>query len=51
MFAPRAACLISENGPLYVSDTGHHRLLGWRNLPTTDSQPADLVIGQPDFNS
>lgn len=50
MFAPRAACLISENGPLYVSDTGHHRILGWLNLPTTDSQPADLVIGQPDFN-
>ena len=29
MFGPRAACLISENGPLWVSDTGHHRLLGW----------------------
>ncbi len=51
MFAPRAACLISENGPLWVSDTGHHRLLGWRNLPTIDSQPADWVIGQPNFNS
>lgn len=51
MFGPRAACLISENGPLWVSDTGHHRLLGWQNLPTTDSQPADWVIGQPDFNS
>ncbi|MGB3758077.1 MAG: hypothetical protein WBA07_17130 [Rivularia sp. (in: cyanobacteria)] len=51
MFAPRAACLISETGPLWVSDTGHHRLLGWRNLPTKDSQPADWVIGQPNFNS
>ncbi len=51
MFAPRAACLISENGPLWVSDTGHHRLLGWRNLPTIDSQPADWVIGQPNFDS
>lgn len=50
MFGPRGACLISENGPLWVSDTGHHRLLGWRNLPTQDSQPADWVIGQPDFN-
>ncbi|MBO3460097.1 hypothetical protein G7B40_035370 [Aetokthonos hydrillicola Thurmond2011] len=50
MFGPRAVCLISETGPLWVSDTGHHRLLGWRNLPTTDSQPADWVIGQPDFN-
>jgi hypothetical protein len=49
MFGPRGACLISETGSLWVSDTGHHRLLGWRNLPTKDSQPADWVIGQPDF--
>jgi hypothetical protein len=51
MFGPRAVCLISENEPLWVADTGHHRLLGWRNLPTQDSQPADWVIGQPNFNS
>ncbi|MDF5732673.1 MAG: hypothetical protein PUP92_32960 [Rhizonema sp. PD38] len=50
MFSPRGGCLISSEGPLWVSDTGHHRLLGWRNLPTKDSQPADWVIGQPDFN-
>ena len=49
MFGPRGACLISENGPLWVADTGHHRLLGWRNIPVTDYQPADWVIGQPDF--
>jgi hypothetical protein len=51
MFGPRAACLISPTGPLWVADTGHHRLLGWRNLPTEDNQPADLIIGQPDFFS
>jgi hypothetical protein len=49
MFGPRGACLVAETGPLWVSDTGHHRLLGWRKLPTRDSQPADWVIGQPDF--
>jgi len=49
MFGPRGACLISETGPLWVSDTGHHRLLGWQNLPSEDHQPADWVIGQPDF--
>ena len=49
MFAPRGACLTSESGALWVADTGHHRLLGWRNLPTQDGQPADWVIGQPDF--
>ncbi|MGB6300396.1 MAG: hypothetical protein WBF90_30070, partial [Rivularia sp. (in: cyanobacteria)] len=50
MFGPRAACL-TETGCLWVSDTGHHRLLGWHNFPTTDSQPCDWVIGQPNFNS
>ncbi len=49
MFAPRGACLTSHSGPLWVADTGHHRLLGWQNLPTQDGQPADWVIGQPDF--
>jgi hypothetical protein len=51
MFGPRAACLLSPTGPLWVADTGHHRLLGWRNLPTKDHQPADWVIGQADFYS
>ena len=49
MFGPRAACLLSPTGPLWVADTGHHRLLGWQNLPTKDHQPADWIIGQPDF--
>ncbi|ACK64219.1 NHL repeat containing protein [Rippkaea orientalis PCC 8801] len=50
MFGPRGACLIAENGPLWVSDTGHHRLLGWKQRPETDGQPADWVIGQPNFH-
>ncbi|EAZ92421.1 NHL repeat-containing protein [Crocosphaera chwakensis] len=49
MFGPRGACLVSEEGPLWVCDTGHHRLLGWKHRPETDGQPADWVIGQPDF--
>jgi len=49
-FGPRGVCLVRENGPLWVSDTGHHRVLGWQQCPTSDDQPADWVIGQPDFN-
>lgn len=49
LFGPRGICLASETGPLWVADTGHHRLLGWRSCPTQDDQPADWVIGQPDF--
>ncbi|MDJ0553945.1 MAG: hypothetical protein QNJ68_05820 [Microcoleaceae cyanobacterium MO_207.B10] len=50
MFGPRGACLISETGPLWIADTGHHRLLGWRQRPETEAQPADWVIGQPDLS-
>jgi hypothetical protein len=49
LFGPRGACLVQGNGPLWVSDTGHHRLLGWKALPHSDEAPADFVIGQPDF--
>lgn len=50
-FGPRGACLTSDDGPLWVCDTGHHRLLGWHHLPTEDQTPADWVIGQKDFTS
>ncbi|AFY99571.1 NHL repeat containing protein [Calothrix sp. PCC 6303] len=55
MFAPRGACLVSDltsiNSSLWVADTGHHRLLGWENIPIQDNQPADWIIGQVDFES
>jgi NHL repeat len=51
LFGPRGACLTSPTGALVVCDTGHHRLLVWRDRPTSDAQPADLLIGQPDFAS
>jgi hypothetical protein len=51
LFEPRGAALAGEAGPLFVSDTGHHRLLIWTDLPASDAAPADLIIGQPDFTS
>jgi hypothetical protein len=51
LFGPRGACLAGPGGPLLVCDTGHHRLLVWRRAPLADRQPADLVVGQPDFHS
>ncbi|MGY4319082.1 NHL repeat-containing protein [Bradyrhizobium sp. JR3.5] len=50
LFGPRGGCLASPHGPLFVCDTGHHRLMIWRSLPSGDQAPADLVIGQPDFS-
>ena len=49
LFGPRGACLAGASGPLFVCDTGHHRLLIWSRTPCSDHVPADLVIGQPDF--
>jgi uncharacterized protein (TIGR03437 family) len=32
-----------------VADTDNNRVLIWLSLPKTNGQPADVVIGQPDF--
>jgi hypothetical protein len=50
LFGPRGACLATESGPLFVCDTGHHRILVWHRTPDADQAPADFVIGQPDFS-
>lgn len=51
LFGPRGGCLAGPWGPLFICDTGHHRLLIWSTPPHEDQAPADLVIGQPDFAS
>ena len=49
LFGPRGACLAGPRGPLFVCDTGHHRLLIWNRVPAADHAPADLLIGQGHF--
>jgi len=49
LFGPRGAALASPSGPLIVADTGHHRLMIWRQRPIVDCAPADFLIGQADF--
>lgn len=34
-----------------VADTDNNRVLIWRSIPTTNGQPADLVLGQDSFTS
>jgi len=41
----------SDGTRLFVSDLGHNRVLIWNTIPTRNAQPADVVIGQPDFTS
>lgn len=48
LFGPRGVCLAAD-GSLWVADTGHHRMLGWRSLPGEDNAAAQILIGQADF--
>ena len=36
---------------LAVADTENNRVLLWKSIPTSNGQPADLELGQPDFNT
>jgi uncharacterized protein (TIGR03437 family) len=41
----------SDGQRLFVSDLGYNRVLIWNSLPTSNQQPADVVIGQPDMTA
>ncbi len=41
----------SDGVHLVVADTNHNRVLIWNSIPTANDQPADVVVGQPDFQS
>lgn len=51
LFGPRGAALGGTTGPLFVCDTGHHRLMIWNTAPNRDGASADVLIGQPDFET
>ncbi len=36
---------------VFVGDAALHRVLVWDSFPVSDDQPADVVLGQPDFNA
>jgi hypothetical protein len=40
-----------QGNRLFVADSGHNRVLIWNNFPTSNTSAADVVIGQPDFNT
>ncbi len=41
----------SDGEKLIVADAWNHRVLIWSKLPMYDGQPADVVVGQPNFKS
>lgn len=41
----------SDGVHVVVADTDHNRVLIWNSIPVSNNQPADVVVGQPNFQS
>ena len=41
--------VIAGKTGLFVSDSGNNRVLYWKEIPTENGQPADMVFGQTNF--
>ena len=41
----------SDGTRLFVADLGSNRVLIWNSIPTASTQPADVVLGQPDMTT
>ncbi|HTQ56447.1 MAG TPA: hypothetical protein VMI94_18385 [Bryobacteraceae bacterium] len=41
----------SDGTHLFVTDLGYHRVLIWNSIPTSNQQPADVVVGQPNMTT
>ncbi|WP_291516193.1 hypothetical protein [Bdellovibrio sp. ArHS] len=41
----------TDGNKFVVADRENHRVLIWNSFPTQNGQPADVVLGQPDFAS
>ncbi len=49
LFNPTDMC--SDGTHLYVVDNDDQRVLAWNQIPTSNGQPADLVLGQSSFTT
>ncbi len=50
--SPSALFVSSETGQIFVADAGNNRVLIWNSVDDyEDGDPADIVIGQPNFTS
>jgi len=47
MYFPRD--VIAGKMGMFVSDSGNNRVLYWKEVPTENGQPADMVFGQANF--
>jgi hypothetical protein len=42
---------ITPDGKIIIADSENYRVMIWNQVPTASGEPADLVLGQPDFTS
>lgn len=49
LYAPRG--VFFNDDYLVAADSGNHRILIWKGIPENDRTPADVVLGQADFES
>ena len=40
-----------QGSRLFVADTQDHRVMVWNSIPTSNFQPADYVLGEPNFTT
>src|SRR6202022_4306665 len=40
-----------QNGRLFIADTQNHRVMVWNSIPSSNNQPADYVLGEPNFST
>jgi len=40
-----------QGNQFFVADTQNHRVMIWNSIPTANDQAADLVLGEPNFNT
>ena len=43
--------LWSDGKQLIVADAWNHRVLVWHSIPNKNGQPADVILGQPNFST
>jgi sugar lactone lactonase YvrE len=46
-----ATAVASDGVHVVVSDTNHNRVLIWNRIPSSNNQPADVVVGQATFTT
>jgi len=51
LWSPNGVTFSPDGNKLIVTDSRNNRILIWNSIPTSNNAPADVVVGQNNFNS